>query len=695
MEPDQGGAHNSREDDDTAMRGGGPPAHTSGAASSSNSSTNSGAPKFTYNLLHYPRYPSYEVLLEKRFKTLPLPTNEAATSEATSVSTVLPLLLPTSHQANEEDGGVDGRTREESTATPRPLNNKRVHSAEEASGEMESESTVEKNARVEDAGDRPTKKMRRTPSRRSKEGKEVEVDIEDKDEGSGVLPMMIEGGSSPLLTTTTSSASLLDLEVSGGSHLALLGANGLEPEDRPAEDDCEAEPTQSVEDEHCGGSGSAMSLERGSVDSTTASGIASSSSSSSAPSASSPSAAASTVGLTATATSASAGVRREGMTRDEMKASAVSLHNLIEPLADLQRNVQEVGVSLRNHRFHYNLDLCKLVTGIDRSVTELNDQILSRRRFLEFVLHLGRPVQTNLGYFGALPIELVLHIFGYLDGKDLLLNADVCSTFAALSNDAHLWKNIVERTWDLEGTYMQKPSHKSFKWLFECKKRVFKAGDMKNGKGSCGGEHGDMYEGEWKDNKRHGVGTGLMQDGRRYDGEWENDMRSGFGIFRWPINYAKNGGDLYAGNWKEDQRHGEGIYIWADGTKYEGQWKEGKREGFGSVVWPDGRRYEGEYKDGKMSGKGTFCWPDGSVYVGEYKDGKRHGEGTYTYSTMMGGVYTGQWRNGMRDGWGKLVKNDGEMYQGVWKFNCPFGGVLTKKDGTVIEKFWRLFPPGT
>jgi hypothetical protein len=38
---------------------------------------------------------------------------------------------------------------------------------------------------------------------------------------------------------------------------------------------------------------------------------------------------------------------------------------------------------------------------------------------------LGRPVQTNLGYFGALPIELVLHIFGYLDGKDLLLNADV------------------------------------------------------------------------------------------------------------------------------------------------------------------------------------------------------------------------------------------------------------------------------
>jgi hypothetical protein len=291
--------------------------------------------------LHYPCYPSYEVLLEKRFKTLPLPTNEEVAttiSEATSVSTALPLLLPAGHQSNEEeDGAADGRTREESTATSRPLNHKkRVHSTEEASREMKSESTVEKDAaRVEDAGDRPTKKMRRTPSQRSKEGEEVEVE-QDKDEGSGVLPMMVEGGSSPLLTTTTSSASLLDLEVSGGGHLALLGANGLEPEDRPAEDDCEAEPTQSVEDEHCG---SAMSLERGSVDSTTTSGStsSSSSSSSSAPSASSPSAAASPVGLTATATSASAGVRREGMTRDEMKASAVSLHNLIEPLADLQR----------------------------------------------------------------------------------------------------------------------------------------------------------------------------------------------------------------------------------------------------------------------------------------------------------------------------------------------------------------------
>ena len=40
---------------------------------------------------------------------------------------------------------------------------------------------------------------------------------------------------------------------------------------------------------------------------------------------------------------------------------------------------------------------------------------------------MDRSVQTNLGYFGVLPIELVLHVFGYLDGKDLLLNANARS----------------------------------------------------------------------------------------------------------------------------------------------------------------------------------------------------------------------------------------------------------------------------
>ncbi len=63
---------------------------------------------------------------------------------------------------------------------------------------------------------------------------------------------------------------------------------------------------------------------------------------------------------------------------------------------------------------------------------------------------------------------------------------------------------------------------------------------MKNGRGSCVGEHGDVYEGEWKEGKRHGIGTAMMQDGRRYDGEWENDMRSGESVFIVFLQCIKN-----------------------------------------------------------------------------------------------------------------------------------------------------------
>ena len=162
-----------------------------------------------------------------------------------------------------------------------------------------------------------------------------------------------------------------------------------------------------------------------------------------------------------------------------------------------------------------------------------------------------------------------------------------------------------------------------------------------------------------------------MQDGRRYDGEWENDMRSGFGIFRWPINYAKNGGASLSfitacvrsgrasavliedatqaicmratGRRTSDTARGSTYGPTGPSTRGSGRRASGKASAAsagpaGSGLPPPGspqlyafivdygshtslacHRYEGEYKDGKMSGKGTFCWPDGSVYVGEYK----------------------------------------------------------------------------
>jgi len=76
-------------------------------------------------------------------------------------------------------------------------------------------------------------------------------------------------------------------------------------------------------------------------------------------------------------------------------------------------------------------------------------------------------------------------------------------------------------------------------------------------------------------------------------------------------------GDKYDGEWKDDRRHGKGsvIYRGADGAvveKYEGDWFEGKMHGHGRYVYADSGVYQGAWVDSKMCGKGTYVFPNGN-----------------------------------------------------------------------------------
>ena len=57
---------------------------------------------------------------------------------------------------------------------------------------------------------------------------------------------------------------------------------------------------------------------------------------------------------------------------------------------------------------------------------------------------------------------------------------------------------------------------------------------------------GYKYEGEFKDNKRHGQGTFIFANGIKQVGKFENDFLNGFGI-----SYDKNGTILKEGIWKD------------------------------------------------------------------------------------------------------------------------------------------------
>lgn len=71
----------------------------------------------------------------------------------------------------------------------------------------------------------------------------------------------------------------------------------------------------------------------------------------------------------------------------------------------------------------------------------------------------------------------------------------------------------------------------------------------------------------------------------------------GVGVYTWAD------GRKYEGEYKEDKKHGYGVYIWADGRQYSGWWYKGKQHGLGIYhvgdgqtpkygLWEDGKRIE-------------------------------------------------------------------------------------------------------
>lgn len=85
-------------------------------------------------------------------------------------------------------------------------------------------------------------------------------------------------------------------------------------------------------------------------------------------------------------------------------------------------------------------------------------------------------------------------------------------------------------------------------------------------------------------------------------------------------------GDVYIGNWLNDKAHGKGTYHHASsGAVYEGDWVNDSQEGFGTERWPDGTEYTGWFKGGMKHGRGTLTVIDpvsgeNSRFEGDFKE---------------------------------------------------------------------------
>eukprot|EP00927_Polykrikos_kofoidii_P071206 TRINITY_DN67506_c0_g1_i1.p1 TRINITY_DN67506_c0_g1~~TRINITY_DN67506_c0_g1_i1.p1 ORF type:complete len:395 (+),score=35.52 TRINITY_DN67506_c0_g1_i1:107-1186(+) len=139
-------------------------------------------------------------------------------------------------------------------------------------------------------------------------------------------------------------------------------------------------------------------------------------------------------------------------------------------------------------------------------------------------------------------------------------------------------------------------------------------------------------------------GTYIEQYGNtgQYEGDFMNGMRHGNGTHTWS-------GEVYEGQWRWDNRHGWGSLRLADGSSVKGDWERGKPHGFATMTDAEGKiTYEGEFKNGKRHGLGRQLFESGDMYDGGWADGYLSDRGVYYYTN--GDKLYGIWERGQYHG---------------------------------------------
>jgi len=103
----------------------------------------------------------------------------------------------------------------------------------------------------------------------------------------------------------------------------------------------------------------------------------------------------------------------------------------------------------------------------------------------------------------------------------------------------------------------------------------------------------EHYVGQWVDDRCDGEGQLSFEEGRVYRGQLQMGMLNGMGRMEWP---TPDGTRVFEGEYVNQQRHGVGRYIYADGRVYTGTWVRGKRWGKGTFTFPNEEERSGVWK---------------------------------------------------------------------------------------------------
>ncbi|KAM3826821.1 radial spoke head 10 homolog B [Vipera latastei] len=155
------------------------------------------------------------------------------------------------------------------------------------------------------------------------------------------------------------------------------------------------------------------------------------------------------------------------------------------------------------------------------------------------------------------------------------------------------------------------------------------------------------YIGQWVEGKRHGKGTIYYNEpgSSWYEGDFVKNVKSGWGI------RCYKSGNMYEGQWERDLRHGEGRMRWlTSNQEYTGSWVNGIQHGQGTHTWylkriagsqyPLRNEYVGDFVNGDRHGHGKFFFASGAMYDGAWVLNKKHGKGKLVFKN--GRVYEGE-----------------------------------------------------
>nr|XP_048292745.1 radial spoke head 10 homolog B isoform X2 [Myodes glareolus] len=182
------------------------------------------------------------------------------------------------------------------------------------------------------------------------------------------------------------------------------------------------------------------------------------------------------------------------------------------------------------------------------------------------------------------------------------------------------------------------------------------------GEGFAVFQGGNTYHGMFSEGLMHGQGTYIWADGLKYEGsiyynqegtswyegDWVYNIKKGWGI------RCYKSGNIYEGQWENNMRHGEGRMRWlTTNEEYTGHWEKGIQNGFGTYTWflkripnsqyPLRNEYIGAFVNGFRHGHGKFYYASGAMYEGEWVSNKKHGRGRITFKN--GRVYEGLFSN--------------------------------------------------